>query len=81
MTFLIKILKTLGLSQAEVLALMYASSCQNKLNVNKKEKKMTTIYIREKNHVSRQVKCMYSINKTVFIRKIKFNIEIKLKSY
>ena len=46
---------------------MYTSSRPNKLNVNKKEKKLTPIYIRENNLVSRQFTYRYTNNKTVFI--------------
>ena len=45
------------------------NSGQNKLNVNKKIKKLTPIYIREKNLVSRQFTCTCSNNKNVFIKK------------
>ena len=44
-------------------------SGENKLNVNEKEKKLTPIYIWEKNLVSRQLTCTFS-NKTAFIKNV-----------
>ena len=48
---------------------MYASSGQNKINVNEiiiSRKKMTLIYIREKNFVCKQFNCSKYV--TVFIK-------------
>ena len=57
--------------------LMYPDSGQNKLNVNEKEKKLTLIYIKEKNLVSRQNTRACSKNITVFMKN---NVRI-LKSF
>ena len=48
---------------------MYANSGQNKLNVYEKEKKLTPLYIREKNLVSKQFTCTCSKNITASIKK------------
>ena len=38
--------------------------------MSKKREKLTSIYIRENNPVSRQYKCMYSNKKTVFVKNV-----------
>ena len=48
---------------------MYSNYGQNKLNVTEKEKKLTPIYIGEKNLKSKQFTCTCSKNKTAFIKK------------
>ena len=74
--FLIKILWRFGLLEVEFLK-KYVYVCkfrwefffsgENKLLCQRKEKKLTPIYIWEKNLVSRQLTCTFS-NKTAFIK-------------